>query len=262
MISIATMIPYAVIPPLAEALLPYVRTDADIYAGVSLFAVVAIILLIAMRRRIGDRLRVMDGALLRRPSFSEIRENFRLHSVVLLLCAGLSIYLAHATFFYFMKDLSLQTGGGDVGLFFIICMIAMIAVRALGSVLFDRMDKPSTLKAGLILLILCIIIFLHADSPAAFYLLSGVYGFCMGIILPLLIALLFSASPPSLRSLNTNLNLFTLDMAYFLMPYLGGALIAFGAGFAVLFYTAAGFVLLSLALIVRLSHLREKGTDT
>jgi MFS family permease len=256
-LSIATMIPYAVIPPLAEALHPYVRNDADIYAGVSIFALLAILLLAALRRHIGGALRRMDGVLLRRPTLPEIRENLRLHAVAFLLGAGLLIYLAHATFFYFMKDLSLKTGGGDVGIFFTICMVAMIAVRALGGVLFDRMNKLFLLRVGLALLIPCLVLLPHAGSRAVFYLLAGVYGLCLGIVLPLTIALLFSASPPPLRGLNTNLNLFTMDVAYFLIPYLGGGLIAFGAGFAALFYTAAGYVALSLALVVILAR-RER----
>jgi cytochrome c biogenesis protein CcdA len=47
-------------------------------------------------------------------------------------------------------------------------------------------------------------------------------------------------------------------MAYFLMPYLGGLLIAFGAGFGLLFYVAAGFVSLSLAFIMNLSRRQKK----
>jgi MFS family permease len=260
-LSVATMIPYAVIPPVAEAVHPYVRTDADIYAGVSIFALLAIALLAASRGRIGNAIRGMDGVLLRRPTLAEIRENLRLNAVMLLLGAGLLTYLAHATFFYFMKDLSLKTGGGDVGLFFTICMATMIAVRAIGGVLFDRMNKFSVLQMGLALLIPCLILLPHAVSRAGFYLLAAAYGLCLGIALPLIIALLFSASPPPLRGLNTNLNLFTMDVAYFLLPYLGGILIAFGAGFDLLFYNAAGFVVLSLALVATLAHQQKKTMD-
>jgi len=253
-ISIATMIPYAVIPPLAEAIHPFVRNDADIYAGVSIFAVVAIVLLAAVSGRIGAALRGMDGVLLRRPSFAEIRENLRLRAIGVLLGAGLLIYLAHATLFYFLKDLSLRTGGGDVGLFFTLSMVAMIAVRAFGGALFDRINKLVMLRIGLLLWIPCFIALPHADAQTAFYLLAGLYGLSLGVSLPLLTALLFSASPPQLRGLNTNLNLFTLDMAYFLMPYLGGMLIVLGAGFEVLFYSAAGVVLLSLVLIMTIAR--------
>jgi predicted MFS family arabinose efflux permease len=253
-VSIATMIPYAVIPPLAEAIHPWVRTDADIYAGVSIFAVVAILLLAAVSGRIGKALGGRDGVLLRRPSFAEIRENLRTRAVGILLGAGLLVYLAHATLFYFLKDLSLRTGAGDVGFFFTLSMVTMIAVRAFGGALLERMNKLIALRMGLLLWIPCFMALPHADTQTAFYLLAAVYGLSLGVSLPLLTALLFSASPPQLRGLNTNLNLFTLDMAYFLMPYLGGIVIVFGAGFEVLFYGAAGVVLLSLVLIITISR--------
>jgi len=257
-ISIATMIPYALIPPLSEVLLPYVRNEADIYAAVSIFSVVAICLLIALRGRIGDALRGMDGVLMRRPNISEIRENLRLRSVVVLLASIFLIYLAHATLFYFLKDLTLQIRTGDVGLFFTISMAAMISVRSLGAALFDRIDKLSTLRKALALLIPCLIMVPLAALPVAYYLMAALYGLCMGVILPLLNAVLFSSSPPPLRGLNTNMTLFTMDVAYCVVPYLGGMIIAFGAGFDVLFYLAAGFVMLTLALIVTLS--RNRGT--
>ncbi len=250
-ISIATMIPYALIPLLFEALLPYVRSEADIYAAVSIFSIAAILLLITVRRRIDDALRGMDNVLLSRPTLSEIRENFRVRSVFFLLLAIFFIYLAHATFFYFMKDLSLQLRTGNVGLFFTTSMATMIAVRAFGAALFDRMNKRSTLQKALALLIPCLILLPHATFPAPYYLLAAAYGLCLGVILPLLNALLFSASPPSLRGLNTNMTLFAMDAAYFVMPDLGGIIITPGAGFDTLFYIAAGFVVLSLALTIK-----------
>ena len=257
-ISIATMIPYALIPPLSEVLLPYVRNEADIYAAVSIFSVVAICLLIALRGRIGDALRGMDGVLMRRPNMSEIRENLRLRSVVVLLASIFLIYLAHATLFYFLKDLTLQIRTGDVGIFFTISMAAMILVRSLGAALFDRIDKLSTLRKALALLIPCLIMLPLAALPVAYYLMAGLFGLCMGVILPLLTAVLFSSSPPPLRGLNTNMTLFTMDVAYFLVPYLGGMLIALGAGFDILFYLASGFVMFSLALIFTLSYIQKQ----
>jgi len=258
-ISIATMIPYAIIPPLSEAVLPYVRNEADIYAAVSIFSAVAIFLLIAIRGRLTDVLRSMDGVLLRRPNISEIRENLRLRSVIILLASIFLIYLAHATLFYFLKDLTLQIRTGDVGLFFTISMAAMISVRALGAGLFDRIDKLSTLQKALALLIPCLILIPLVAFPAAYYLLAALYGLCMGVILPLLNAVLFSSSPPPLRGLNTNMTLFTMDVAYFVVPYSGGMIITFGAGFDVLFYLAAGFVMLSAALIIIFKNDRQEG---
>jgi len=257
-VSISTMIPYAVIPTLTEILLPFVHSEAVIYAGVSVFSVISIILLFALRKRLDNVIGNLDAALARRPRIDEIRENFRQHSVVLLLSTAFLVYLAHAAVFYFTKDLSLQTAIGDMGPFFTISMVTMIAVRALGSAILDRTNKLYVFQAGLVFLILCLVLLPQADTRLSFYLLAGLYGTCMGIILPLLNALLFSASAPPLRGLNTNLTMFTMDAGYFLMPYLGGIIIAFGAGFDILFYVSAGFILLSLSLVVLLTRLQRK----
>ena len=257
-VSISTMIPYAVIPTLTEILLPFVHSEAVIYAGVSVFSVISIILLFALRKRLDNVIGNLDAALARRPRIDEIRENFRQHSVVLLLSTAFLVYLAHAAVFYFTKDLSLQTAVGDMGPFFTISMVTMIAVRALGSAILDRTNKLYVFQAGLVFLILCLVLLPQADTRLSFYLLAGLYGTCMGIILPLLNAVLFSASAPPLRGLNTNLTMFTMDAGYFLMPYLGGIIIAFGAGFDILFYVSAGFILLSLSLVVLLTRLQRK----
>jgi MFS family permease len=251
-LGVATMIPFAVIPPLCEALLPHVRGEADLYAGVSVFSVAAIGLLVLLRRHLTEAIRSMDGALLRRPSMSEIRQNFRIPAVLLLLSATFLVYMAHATFFYFLKDLSLELRAGDVGLFFTIFTITMIALRVLGGTLFDRLDKRHLLTAGLILLALSLLALPRAATPSVYYGLAGLYGLSVGIALPLLSALLFTASPLQFQGLNTNMTLFTLDLAYCLMPYLGGMLVAFGAGFGVLFHVSLGFVALALVMIALL----------
>ncbi|HOH30443.1 MAG TPA: MFS transporter, partial [Candidatus Hydrogenedentes bacterium] len=227
-------------------------------AGVSIFSGVSVFLLAALRNRLTAVLRNMDTALTRRPRMDEIRENFQQRSVVFLLCTAFLVYLAHATVFYFMKDLSLQTAIGDMGPFFTISMATMIAVRAFGSLIFDRMNKRRTLQFGLALLILCLAALPHSSAHMPFYLLAGLYGFCMGLILPLLNALLFLESPPPLRGLNTNLTMFTMDAGYFIMPYMGGMIIAFGAGFDVLYYIGAGFILLSLSFVMPSAHIRRR----
>ena len=257
-IAISTMIPYAVIPSLFEWLLPYVRHEADIYAAVSVFSVAALLIMAAIRRRIRDTLHGMDEALQRRPTWPEIRENLRLRPVFILIAAIFLVYLAHATFFYFTKDLTLQIRAGDVGLFFTISMATMIAVRVLGTAWFDRIDKMSVLWKVMAVMIACPILLTLAAVPVSYYLLAALYGLCMGVVLPLLNAVLFLESPPPLRGLNANITLFTMDMAYFLVPYIGGIIIALGAGFDALFYIATGYIMIAVVLVVALSHHHKK----
>jgi len=257
-LSIATMIPYAVIPPLTELLLPVARNAADIYAGVSVFSLIGIVLLISVRGRIHAAMDRMDSVLMRPLTLSEIRGNFRQRAVVILLLSMLFIYLAHATFFYFMKNLSLQTGVGNVGVFFTVSMLTMIAMRVFGASFFDRLNKLRFLQAVLFLLILCLVALPNTSTQSAYYLLAAVYGGTIGAALPILNALIFSTSVPALRGLNINLTLFAMDAGYFLTPYLGGILIALGASFGILFYTAAVYTLLCLTLVLNLRYEERK----
>lgn len=251
-LSVATMIPYAIIPPLTEYLLPHIRNAADVYAGVSVFSLAGILLILVVRRRILGVVGGMDAALMGRPTMAELRDNFGQRAVVLLLQAILFVYLAHATSFYFLKSLSTKTGAGDVGGFFTVSMLTMIAVRSAGTALFDRLDKSRLLMGALTALVACLIALPGVRSGSAFFLLAALYGGSVGIAIPVLNALLFSASRPALRGLNTNMTLFAMDAGYFLTPYVCGALIAVGADFGLLFYAAASFAFLSLLSIFAL----------
>jgi len=253
LISVATILPYAVIPPLTEALLPFVGGEARVYAGVSGFGFLALILIAATGRRIAGALKGWDAAGMKRPALSGIGENLRQRDVQWLLAVILLICLAHASVFYFMKNLSLETQAGQVGKFFLIAMVAMIVVRAFGGMLIDRIDKSLLLIAALAILFGCFLLFPKVGSPSLFYGLAGLYGVSMGVILPILNALLFAASSPAMRGVNGNISLFMMDAGYFLTPYLGGILVARSAGFGSIFTGAAGLVLLALILVMALA---------
>ena len=92
-------------------------------------------------------------------------------------------------------------------------MAMMIAVRLFGATLFDRMNKLRLIMIALVLLMLCLIALPNVSMLSFYYLLAVVYGGAMGIALPILNALIFSASAPALRGLNTNMALFAMDAA-------------------------------------------------
>jgi hypothetical protein len=71
----------------------------------------------------------------------------------------------------------------------------------------------------------------------------------VGLGLPLLNALLFLASAPALRGINTNLALFAMDAAFFLTPWLGGAFLAAGGRVDQLLGLGAGILILALGLL-------------
>jgi len=257
-VSLAALIPYAIMPPLTEALLGYTKNEAYIYAGVSVLVIPGIGLLLRLRSRVAQALKGMNTALVARPTTRELSENLKQLDVVLLLAINLLMYLSYATVFFFMKDFSLQLGPGDVGIFFTISMLMMILVRLLGGTIFDRVNKLRVLQIFLFLLALCFVLFTYARDFWTLYLMAAFYGLCTGIVFPLLNATMFSISPARLRGLNTNLTLFMMDAGYAFSPSVGGALHAAGYPFGVLLSLCAGLVLLGLVLAVLLERTQKQ----
>ncbi len=248
-VSLAALIPYAVMPVLAEQLLGHGIVECRLYAIISVMALPGIILLAAIKRRVEATLRERDRAVVQRPSAREIKENLRERGVLLLLGVNVLIYFSHASVFYFMKNLFQSLDFGDVGWFFTVSSVVMIVVRVLGGGLFDRLNKTRVTSMFLLVLAALFVLFSRVESLPWFTLLAGLYGLCLGVIMPLLNATMFVVSPAHLRGVNTNLSLFMMDAGYFLSPYLGGALLAGGWPLAALFQICTLFLLLSVAFV-------------
>jgi predicted MFS family arabinose efflux permease len=248
--SLSTLLPYALMPLLAEWLLPHVTSAAEIYAGVSLLAIPAILLLLVGRRRLAAVVAGLDLTLTQRPSRRELQEDLRRPEVPLLLLVNLGFYLCYSTVFYFMKDFAGRLDGVDVGSFFILSTATLILTRLTGSLVLDRFPKLPLLRISTLSLALCLFALAQTDSLAGLALLAILYGLCLGVGLPLLNAVLFMASPPALRGVNTNLALFMMDAGFFLSPWLGGAFLAAGGPIDGLFTGAAVILLLALGLLL------------
>ncbi len=258
-LSITALVPYAVMPLITEALLPYVKNETAIYAGVTVLAVPGIILLGVLRQRVRVLLGEVHASLMRRPGLDELRRNLRHPGVALILAVNLLLYLSYATVFYFVKGYFQAVGAGNAGYFFTISTLVMIAVRVLGGALLDQVGKVKTMTWFALFLVLWFLAFSQARSTLAFTLLAAGYGLGIGIVLPLLNAAMFLASPAPLRGLNTNLCLFMMDAGFFLSPYAGGMLLAGGWSCATLFYICAGFLALAVCLLLALG---KQGIDT
>ena len=248
-ISLATLIPYAVMPPVTEYLLGRVGSEAAIYAGVAFLALPAAVLLLCVRKKMIVEANAR-GAVLSRSTLADVLESFRNRDIALLFGINFFIYISHATVFFFMKDFALAAGMRNVGAFFTIYTAVMIAVRLLGNRVFDRLDKLRTLSAALAALAVCLLALRFVSSEAFFYALAAVYGLCVGVGLPMLNAALFDVSPPRHRGLNTNIALFMMDGGFFLGPYLGGAVIAAGWPVSSTILGCVFFVLIGCGLSV------------
>jgi len=260
-LSVATLLPYAVMPFVTEALLPRTGNEALIYAWISLFALPALILLLSCGKRIRAALDGVDSDVMRRPVASEFLLNVRRAVVLLLIAVNLLIYFCHSTVFFFMKSLVVQMDTGSAGVFFPICTMTMIVVRVCGGMYFDKVNQLRSIEIFMALLAGFFLVFTHAASAEAFYVLAGSYGLCLGVVLPLLNSTMFRISPPRFRGVNTNLALFSMDAGFFLGPFAGGALLAAGCPPTRLLDVCAGFVCLALVLVVVLERISRRETN-
>ncbi len=261
-ISVSVLVPYAIMPLITEFLKGYTQNEAQIYRGVTILAIPALLLLVMLQKRLKNALSGVEGVLVKRPKIDEIRRNLKAPRIPLLLLVNLFIYFSYATVFYFMKGYAAASSITEVGWFFTIATLVMIALRLAGGLFFDKIDKTRMLQVFMFLLVPCFVLLGHTIGNSMLYLMAGYYGLCIGFILPLLNGLLFDVSAPQLRGVNVNLALFAMDAGFFISPYLGGALIASGHSFGFLFTLCAGIIFLNVVLLVVLGSLKVKPATT
>lgn len=255
--SIMTLLPYALMPPLVESLLPGAGDEAGVYLLAAPLFLPAFLLLIPLGRRARSLAVTLPQRAMARPSLAEVRADLRAPGVARLLLANLLVFTATTVVFFHMKDHLAGLGSANPGLFFSISTTATILVRVTCGPLLDRVNRAATLAVSLPLLGSCLFLFGVATGPVGILSLAGFYGASLGFIMPQLNAAMFVISPPHLRGLNTNLMLFTMDGGYWLGPLLAGFLSAAGLGYAGIFGLigmlplAAGGVALSMVGLTR-----------
>jgi MFS family permease len=232
--AIAGLLPYAVLPPLVEKLLPLAGSEPHVYALFSPALLIAMPVLPYLRKHILSS-ENNRGTSHSRPSFAEIKTNLRAPGVGRLLAANGLLFTATTVVFFFMKDRLTLLDTLNAGLFFSVSTAATIGVRVFRGKLMDGMNRFTMLFAVMLALATVIALFSFAGGASALLALAGAYGICMGFAIPQLNAAMFEISPPQLRGFNTNMMLFTMDAGYVFGPLLAGGLLAAGTSTAHLF---------------------------
>jgi MFS family permease len=261
--SLASLIPYAVAPMLTEIAIRHFGNEALIYALVSILAIPGIVLIFAVGPRIRNLLVKMDPGVLQRPAIGQLWQNIRRVPVILILVMNLLIFFTYATVFYFIKSfLVIQGMGQDVGIFFVVSMGVMIAIRTGFGWLMDSGSKVRTLAAMALFLAAVCVLMPGVDSLLKLLLAAVCYGIAMGGILPLLNSIMFEVSSLQFQGINSNLMLFMMDAGFFLCPVIMGTILASGGSFTLLFVICSATMIALVALLAGLGRWRSVHADT
>lgn len=243
--SVTILLPYALMPPFVELVLPYLPGHGAAYALAAPLMLPAFLLLRPLGRRTRALALTLHPSHLLKPSWVEVRQGLRDPSVFLLILANLFLVAGHSIVFFFMRDFAVLLGAGNPGMFFTYANAATITLRVTCGHLLDRVDKGRLLFFAFLELAVLVPLFGWAGIPLVLFSMAVLYGSGIALSMPLLNSSMLQVSPPNLRAYNANLMMVAVDAGFFAGPFIGGALMAAGWSHAGLFCVSGGFMLLA-----------------
>ncbi len=251
--SLTLLLPFSVLPAIAEQLLSIVGDEANLFAWSTLLGAPALAMLPPLARRLRQE-QEPDSV------FASITRAQLWHSVrhsglffVFLGCMLFSIMTNQSIIF--MKGLCTVTGGMP-GLFFTVYTGSIMALRLSCSRVLDRLPAhATTILASLALGVVMLGIgFGPAWGLAPF---SLAYGLALGLLYPLMAGVIVDRSLPETRSLNSNLMMACFDASGVIAPLLGGCVVQVGLGYRGVF-AANAVAVLACGLCMLVDWLRNR----
>lgn len=243
-VSVATLLPYAVLPPLVPMLSAWTGGLGTLLRWTAV-VMIAIFPLLRMQPPASPGA-AAGGPLL--PSIGKLAGNLFQRRVGSLLAAMLMLYSSFAALFFFLAQFAAARGILHPGLFFTVATVTMIVVRLAASHWFDKTSKPVLAATSLLLAAMGYALLAYTGAEAVFFLLAFVLGLAWAVAMPLLNALMFDHSAGPFRAFNLNMAIWTVDGGFFLGPLLGAGMQT-EKGSGELFFILAGAALLGLVFL-------------
>ena len=257
--SVTILVPYAIMPPFVELLLPHLSSHGWAYALAAPLMLPAFLLLAPLGRRTRALAATLPAAHLTRPGWDEVRQALRSAGVVLLVAANFFLVAAHAIVFFFMRDFAVGIGAANPGEFFTFANAANILLRVGGGRVLDKLNMGRALQLTFLGMGLLIPLFAYVNLPWLLLVAAVLYGTGMALTMPLVNTCMIAVSPPRMRMYNANLLMLAVDAGFFAGPFLGGAIMAQNAGYGVLFGVSGGIMLLAAVCVRPVARiLRER----
>jgi predicted MFS family arabinose efflux permease len=256
LISVITLLPYAVIPPVLGPLISWAGSFDRVLDLSALVMLLGFPLLFFVKEKPSEQI----GSRHENLKIGELRENLTDIRVIVLLLLSLLVWTSFTPVFYFIKGYAEEIGIANAGWFFTISTMMEISVRIVAGHLFDRANKWLLLLAALAWLAAGNLILATYPGRETFYAMSICLGLGWGVAMPVLSGLVFDVSRPKFRALNTNLAMEMFQAGFFVGPVLGGAILV-ARGYSALYYACGGILLAGLLMGAPLSSSSRQRPD-
>jgi len=217
--SVALLLPYSLVPVACDAVAPLLPSLAHGYRDMSLLLLPGLLMVHALAR--SQKRFAAQHPAARRISLGDMYRNAAHPPIALVLLLNTLYIVAFSSLFFLAKGLFQSRGYSNVGYYFTIQMLCMIAIRLLGNHLFDRVRKVRLIRASFALAAVSFALAAHAQSLWGLYASSLLMGLGMGLSSPALYGLMFTISEPRYKTVDSNLMLLSLQIGHFLGPLLG-----------------------------------------
>ena len=253
--SLTLLLPYAIIPAIGESLINICGGEAQLFAATAILGLPALFMLWPLRKKMQARSRPQSA----KPERHKMWQSLPPQKLGLVYFASFSFSLMTNQAIFFVKGLC-QIINAVPAYFFTTYTCTIMLVRLVGNTLLDRLPKYPVIWCCAAILSACTIGMANCHG-LTLALFSFAYGAAMGLLYPLLAALVCDRSSSYDRSLNSNLMMAAFDCSAFLAPILGGLVIHLGFGYRGVFISAS-ICIASCGLAIFIDYLLQRRLQT
>lgn len=234
--SLTLLLPYAILPAIGEELIAVLGNEARLFAVTSALALPALLTLPLLRAKLKNQAAATKkAAKAAKKAFMWKSLHPKDLGLIYLACLCFSIMTNEAIFF--MKGLC-QVIQALPAYFFTTYTSTIMLIRLLGNVLFDKLPRYPVMICCSMLLAACTWGMSQTQGSDLIW-LSMIYGAGLGLLYPLLAALVCDRSSDTMRPVNSNIMMAAFDLSGFLAPMIGGIIVNAGLGYPAVFISTS-----------------------
>jgi len=251
-IGIITLLPFAVMPPLLKPLTSkYSFVSVLTFFGILLFLTIVIIPFLDKFKN-SPNFNKKDMKI----SKKELMANITDGNLIILFTISLLLFTSFSATFFYIKGYSIKNHIPNPGWFFTVATAMEIGVRIFLGKFFDKTEKIPLLGISMVIMAIAFFLLSFKCNITLFLITAAMFGFGMGISMPLINSLIFDFSSAKLRSFNSNLGIEMFQGGFFIGSLMGGIIISYYSYKAI--FLLSGFLSVFSILLIIFLYLNKR----